>query len=71
MNSYSTFLIYTCFWFDRLSILSKLDDANNFESHNCLNLIFTNIRGLRSNFVRFESHIESNGADISELICSN
>ena len=71
MNSYSTFLIYTCFWFDRLSILSKVHEANNFESHNRLNLIFTNIRGLRSNFGGCESHIESNCADILELICSN
>ena len=40
---------------------------DNFESHNSLKLSFTNIRGLRSNFVDCESFLESNSPDILAL----
>ena len=45
-------------------ILSKTCKPDNFESHNSLKLSFTNIRGLRSNFVDCESFLESNTPDI-------
>ena len=45
-------------------ILSKACKPDNFESHNSLKLSFTNIRGLRSNFVDCESFLESNSPDI-------
>ena len=41
-------------------ILSKGCKPDNFEPHNSLKLSFTNIRGLFSNFVEFESFFESN-----------
>ena len=44
---------------------------DNFESHNSLNLGFTNIRGLRSNFVDSESFLKSNSPDILALCESN
>ena len=46
----------------------KLDD---FVSHNSLKLNFTNIRGLRSNFVEYESFLESNSPDILTLYKTN
>ena len=45
-------------------ILSKACKPDNFESHNSLKLSFTNIRGLRSNFVDCKSFLESNSPDI-------
>ena len=51
-----------------MAILSK---ADNFESHNSLKLSFTNIRGLRSNFVDCESFHESNSPDILALCETN
>ena len=45
-------------------ILSKACKPDNFELHNSLKLSFTNIRGLRSNFVDCESFLESNSPDI-------
>ena len=48
-------------------ILSKACKPDNFESHNSLKLSFTNIRGLRSNFVDCESFFESNSPDILAL----
>ena len=42
-----------------MAILSKTCKPDNFESHNSLKLSFTNIRGLRSNFVDCESFLES------------
>ena len=50
-----------------MTILSKACKPDNFESHNCLKLSFTNIRGLRSNFVDCESFLESNPPDILAL----
>ena len=47
-----------------MAILSKGCKPNNFESHNSLKLSFTNIRGLRSNFVDCESFLELNFPDI-------
>ena len=50
-----------------MAILSKACKPDNFESHNSLKLSFTNIRGLRLNFVDFESFLESNFLDIVAL----
>ena len=46
-----------------MAILSKGCKPDNFEAHNSLKLSFTNIRGLRSNFVECESFLESNSPD--------
>ena len=50
-----------------MTILSKACKPDNFESHNSLKLSFTNIRGLRSNFVDCEFFLESNSPDILVL----
>ena len=47
-----------------MTILSKSCKPDNFESQHSLKLSFTNIRGLRSNFVDCESFLESNSPDI-------
>ena len=52
-------------------ILSKPHKPDNFESNNSLKLGFTNIWGLRSNFVECESFIESNYSDILAICDSN
>ena len=44
---------------------------DNFESHNSLKLSFTNIRGLRSNFVDCKSFLQSNSPDILALCETN
>ena len=54
-----------------MAILSKACKPDNFESHNSLKLSFTNIRGLRSNFVDSESFLESNSPDILALCETN
>ena len=54
-----------------MAILSKACKPDNFESHNSLKLSFTNIRGLRSNFVDCESCLESNSPDILVLCETN
>ena len=54
-----------------MAILSKAHKPDNFESHNSLKLSFTNIRGLRSNFVDCESFLESNSPDILALCETN
>ena len=54
-----------------MAILSKAWKPYNFESHNSLKLSFTNIRGLRSNFVDCESFLESNSPDILALCETN
>ena len=51
--------------------ISKACKPDNFESHNYLKLSFTNIRGLRSNFVDYESSLESNSLDILGLRDTN
>ena len=54
-----------------MAILSKACKPDNFESHNSLKLSFTNLRGLRSNFVDWESFLESNSPDILALCETN
>ena len=54
-----------------MAILSKGCKPDNFESHNSVKLSFTNIRGLRSNFVECESFLESNSPDILALCETN
>ena len=54
-----------------MTILSKACKPDNFESYNFLKLSFTNIRGLRSNFVDCESFLESNSLDIIALCETN
>ena len=50
-----------------MAILSKACKPGNFESQNSLKLSFTNIQGLRSNFVDCEPYLESNSPDILAL----
>ena len=52
-------------------ILSKACKPDNFESHNSPKLSFTNIWGLRSNFVDCEPFLESNSPDILVLCETN
>ena len=54
-----------------MTILSKACKPDNFESRNSLKLSFTNIRGLRSNFVDCEYFLESNSPDILVLCETN
>ena len=54
-----------------MTILSKACKPDNFEWHNSLKLSFTNIWGLRSNFVDCKSFIESNSPDILALCETN
>ena len=54
-----------------MAILSKACKPDNFESHNSLKLSFTNIRGLRSNFVDCQSFLESNSPEILALCDTN
>ena len=46
-----------------MTILSAGCKQDNFESHSCLKLSFTNIRGFLFNFVECESFFESNSPD--------
>ena len=50
-----------------MAILSKGCKPDNSEPHNSIKLNFTNIRGLRSDFVECESFLESNSTDIFAL----
>ena len=54
-----------------MAILSKGYKTDNFEPHNSLKLSFTNILGLCSNFVEWESFLESNSPDIDALCETN
>ena len=54
-----------------MAILSKACKPDNFESHNSLRLSFTNVQGLRSNFVDCESFLESNSPGILALYETN
>ena len=54
-----------------MAILSKGCKPDNFEPRNSLKLSFTNIQGLRSNFVECESFLESNSPDIFALCETN
>ena len=65
----SVFNLFLTQWI--MAILSKGCKPDNFEPHNSLKLSFTNIRGLRSNFVDCESFLESNSPDILALCETN
>ena len=54
-----------------MAILSKVCKPDNFGSHNSLKLSFTNIQGLRLDFVDCESCLESNSPDILDLCETN
>ena len=54
-----------------MTILSKACKPDNLESHKSLKLSFTNIRGLRLDFVDCESFFESNSPDIFALYETN
>ena len=73
MNSQPTFLLFFNLFLTQwiMTILSKGCKPDNFEPHNSLKLSFTNIRGLRSNFVECESFLESNSPDILALCETN
>ena len=54
-----------------MAIVWKGCKPDNFKPHNSLKRSFTNIRGLRSNFVECESFLESNSPDILALCEKN
>ena len=54
-----------------MATLSKGCKPDYFEPHSSLKLSFTNIRGLRSNFVACECFLESNSPDILTLCQTN
>ena len=54
-----------------MAILSKGCKPDNFESHNSLKLSFTNIKDLCSNFMKYESFLESSSPDILALCETN
>ena len=54
-----------------MAILSKACRPHNFALHNSLKLSFSNIGGLRLNFVDWESFLESNSPDILSLCETN
>ena len=51
-----------------MAILSKGCKPDNFESQNFLKPSFTNIEGLRSNFVECKSFLEANSTDIPDIL---
>ena len=54
-----------------MAILWKESKPGNFQSHNSPKLSFTNIRGLRSNFLECEFFLESISPDIFALLETN
>ena len=54
-----------------MAVLSKGCKPDNFESHNSLKLNFTNIRGLRLNFVDCEYSVASNSPDVFTMFETN
>ena len=54
-----------------MAILPKGHKPDNFESHNSVKCTFTNILGLCSNLVEFESFLESHSPDILALCETN
>ena len=54
-----------------MAILSKACKPDNFELHNSLKLSFTNIWGLRTNYVDCEAFLESNSPDILAVCEAN
>ena len=71
MNSQPTFLYLTILTDWIMAISSTGCKPDNFESRNSLKLSFTNILGLRSNFVHCESFLESNVPEILALYETN
>ena len=53
------------------AILPKACEPDKFELHNSLKLSFTNIQGLRSNFLDWKSFLESNSSEIFALCETN
>ena len=66
---HSVFNLFLPQWI--MAILSKGCKPDNFEPHSSLKLSFTNIWGLRSNFVECESFLDSNSPDILALCETN
>ena len=54
-----------------MTILSNRCKPDNFEPQNSLKRSFTNIRGLRFNFVECDSFLESNSPEILPLCETN
>ena len=54
-----------------MAILPKACKPDNFESHNSVRLCFTNIQGMRSNFVDCESFLKCDFPDILALCETN
>ena len=54
-----------------MAIFVKACKPDNFESHDSLKLSFTNIPGLRPNFVDCECFLSSNSPDILALCETN
>ena len=54
-----------------MAISSKGCKLDNFQSHSSIELSFTNIQGLCSNFAECESFLESNSFDILALCETN
>ena len=69
MNSQPTFLFLT--YLNLIMVISKAYKPDNFKLHNLQKLSFTNIPGLRSNFVDCESFLGSNSHDILALCEAN
>ena len=67
----TAYLFLTYLNYLHMAILSNACKPDNFESHNSLKLSFTNIQGLRSNFVDCESFLESNSPNILALCETN
>ena len=63
--------IFNLFKLSELWPYSQHVKPDNFESNNSLKLSFTNIRGLRPNFVDSESFFESNSPDVLALYETN
>ena len=59
------------FQFSKMVVLSKVFKPDNFDSHDSLNLRFTNIQCFCLNFVGCESFLESNSTDIIALYETN
>ena len=71
MNSQPTFLFLTNLSLMNYGMLPKACKPYNFELYNVLNLSYTNIQGLHSNFIDCESFLESNSSDIQALCKTN
>ena len=54
-----------------MAILARGCKPDNFESHSSVKLSFMNIRGLHSNFVDFESFLDSNSPVVLALCEAN